>query len=290
MAQCISPITRIQQKTKIRFTAPCGRCHRCLINKKEDWTFRIWQEWRHAETANFITLTYDENHVPIADFTPTLNKPDLSGFIKRLKKRQSYLLQTKYMDLDQTKWKLRYFACGEYGTKTDRPHYHIIMFNLLPELLEKIGEVWTDGQIQVERKIGKGAIAYTAKYVMKRQKDVDDDTKEKPFTLTSRNPFLGYQYVSDENRLYHLKNRSLAVLNFNHKRQTLPRIYREKMFSKPMLDIINRENSELAKKMAEKQHEYWEKQGKNIHTYEIEVIEAEIDRLNNLKLNSHEHF
>lgn len=62
---------------------------------------------------SMITLTYDDQNVPT---NYSVEKPALQKFFKRLRKS----LRGK---------KIKYFACGEYGEKTLRPHYHAIIFN-----------------------------------------------------------------------------------------------------------------------------------------------------------------
>ncbi len=75
-----------------------------------------------------MTLTYDDEHLPINDYVdsdgvihgkPTLRKRDVQLFLKRLRKNYKYDNHIKY------------FCCGEYGGKTFRPHYHLIIFGFL---------------------------------------------------------------------------------------------------------------------------------------------------------------
>lgn len=61
-------------------------------------------------STHFITLTYDEKHLPEAG---SLNPRDTKNFIKALRKRTG---------------PLSYYLCGEYGSKKDRPHYHAVLY------------------------------------------------------------------------------------------------------------------------------------------------------------------
>lgn len=72
----------------------------------------------------FVTLTYSDETLPIGssevygpvlDPLPTLLKEDVQKWLKRLRKAIAPL-------------KVRYFAVGEYGEKTQRPHYHLALF------------------------------------------------------------------------------------------------------------------------------------------------------------------
>ena len=55
-----------------------------------------------------MTLTYDEKNLP-----DRLKKEHLQKFIRNLR--------------DDGK-EIKYFACGEYGDTTNRPHYHMCIF------------------------------------------------------------------------------------------------------------------------------------------------------------------
>lgn len=64
------------------------------------------------ENNCFLTLTYDDSHLPSDG---GLHKEDLQLFLKRLRKKYGS--------------GIRFFACGEYGSITHRPHYHSLIFN-----------------------------------------------------------------------------------------------------------------------------------------------------------------
>ena len=168
----------------------------------------------HSQNS-FITLTYNNENLP-DDYS--ISKPVLQKFFKRLRK--------------YTGAKLRYFACGEYGEKNNRPHYHAIIFGYdFPDkqlytktangdllfrspLLEK---AWPYGFSTIGEATFESA-AYVARYVMKKRKG-DDDHKDKhgktnkehyqlvdsdsgeifnispEFCLMSRRPGIGRQWL-----------------------------------------------------------------------------------------------
>ncbi|QCS36283.1 replication initiator protein [Capybara microvirus Cap1_SP_216] len=96
---------------------PCGNCMACRIARSREWSLRLLMELEsHDFKGCFITLTYDDEHLP-NDYG--LHKEDLKNFWKRLRK-----------DLD---FKIKYYACGEYGDTYGRPHYHAIIFGLDPD-------------------------------------------------------------------------------------------------------------------------------------------------------------
>jgi len=103
-------------KSKHQQIVPCGRCIGCRLERSRQWAVRIMDEARYHKSNSFLTLTYDDAHLVYGgNTTGTLVKDHLQKFWKRL--RKSY-------------GTLRYFACGEYGSITNRPHYHACLFGL----------------------------------------------------------------------------------------------------------------------------------------------------------------
>lgn len=105
---------------------PCGHCDGCRIDRSRDWANRCMLELEYHKEAWFVTLTYNDEHLPYGKTVdestgelievPTLSKRDWQLFMKRLRKL--------------TGQELRFFMCGEYGPKTYRPHYHAIIYGL----------------------------------------------------------------------------------------------------------------------------------------------------------------
>ena len=167
-----------------RITVPCGKCGACRKTRRNEWAFRLSQELKTAKNAYFITLTYSDENLP---FTPdgviTLDKKDLQNFQKRLRKLQKKQWpETKY----------RYYAVGEYGTETDRPHYHIIAFNVAPDCLRNLSTLWPFGIHHIGT-VTTGSIFYVAKYHVNAVKADDDRVPE--FATMSRRPGIGHNYV-----------------------------------------------------------------------------------------------
>lgn len=187
---CLKPF-KMKTKNGMIFSVPCGRCMPCRLNRTAEWCLRLMYEFQQWDYASFVTLTYDDEHLPIAENgRSTLKKRDLQLFMKRLR---------RYSGL-----KLKFFACGEYGSeeKTHRPHYHLIIFGLDPLNANHrtfIAESWQkcDSQLwQFKRKhnsidiVNKYDIAYVAGYVQKKLygKCAKDEYKgiEPPFSLQSK--------------------------------------------------------------------------------------------------------
>lgn len=99
----------------LMYEVPCGKCLACRMRRANEWSLRLMHELEYHEHASFITLTYNDDHLPSDN---SLHKSHLQKFFKRLRKN--------------TNKKLRYYANGEYGTKRGRPHYHSILFGVGP--------------------------------------------------------------------------------------------------------------------------------------------------------------
>lgn len=117
--QCTHPI-RIRGGTY-----PCGKCLSCRIAKSREWSARLIHELGDWQEAVFVTLTYDDEHLPP---NHSLVKKDLQKFFKRLR---------RYYQKP-----IRYFACGEYGEKTNRPHYHAIIYGIGYKDRQVIKDSW----------------------------------------------------------------------------------------------------------------------------------------------------
>lgn len=226
--KCIQPIQLGNN------TVPCGKCNYCLQAKRTDWSFRLLQESKVCTASHFLTLTYDESNVPLGeDDQPTLFKRDMQLFTKRLRKEQ----------LNHSSDTLRYYTVGEYGTITHRPHYHSIMFNLHPNTVNKIPEIWGLGHVQIGS-CTMASIHYTTKYVINKVGTYEG--REKPFANMSRRPGLGSNYMTPEMVKWHREDmRTFSKINGQLAR--LPRYYKDKIFSEDeRYELTQQFKSEMA--------------------------------------------
>lgn len=99
---------------------PCGRCIGCRLERARQWAVRVMHESKMHDESAFITLTYDDKHLPKGG---TLVVEDVQKFLKRLRERVNY---GRFLCLEPIR--IRFFLCGEYGEKRGRPHYHAIIF------------------------------------------------------------------------------------------------------------------------------------------------------------------
>jgi len=218
--QCPSPISIKDpngQHNWQRIQVPCGKCGACKHNRRADWSFRLQQELRDAESALFLTLTYSDENLPFTEHGEiTLRKKDTQLFMKRLRKEHS-----KHSDA-----KIRYYTVGEYGTNTKRPHYHSIIFNLTVETLNKMDTIWQHGHHHIGT-ISPASIHYVTKYHVNPNHYPDDIEPE--FATMSRNPGIGYNYIKRAKK-WHRENGYHYVIN-NGFKQRLPEYYAKKIFT-----------------------------------------------------------
>lgn len=263
---------------------PCGKCLACRINRRREWTQRLLHEANFASSAYFITLTYDEDHLPFDDNgNPCVSKTDIQSFMQDL--RNEYRGVT-----------IRYFIGSEYGY-LGRPHYHGILYGAPPgicdpcdgyakgmQLTKKTGhfqsminrhlnDIWKRGFATIGDMCRERA-SYCAKYFV--------DKKDSPegyvpnFSLMSRRPGLGYKHaMAIKNKVRYVNSHSL--LADNGKYVTMPRYYDKKIYtdeerrarfealdkteySAPVLERINSGSMDVIEHQIKRHHSY-----KNLH-------------------------
>lgn len=248
---CVKPIT--VNTPQGHFVVPCGKCLSCLKDRKNAWAFRMYWEARYSKTCHFVTLTYSPENMPRAGgglgregHIGTLRKKDLHTFLASMKRIQYRWYQEQ--GLAQPDYRIKYYAVGEYGTKTQRPHYHIIFFNLHPEMIKRIDKVWNKGHHHVGTG-EKASMQYTAKYLIDKDERYLNQPIEKPFSCMSKN--IGLEYLRANGRFHRDVEdnpedwRMFAITEAGHK-IALPRYYKEKLFSpdeQKYISELNQENN-----------------------------------------------
>nr|QJB19192.1 MAG: replication initiator protein [Microvirus sp.] len=145
---------------------PCGQCIGCRLERSRQWAVRITHEASLHSQNCFITLTYDDDHLPS---NLSLDHSHFQRFLKRYRKRISPL-------------KIRYYMAGEYGDDRSRPHYHACIFGHCPDDLvlhsksdsgqyvytsDFLQSLWPHGYCSVGELTFESA-AYVARYVLKK--------------------------------------------------------------------------------------------------------------------------
>lgn len=167
------------------------------------WSFRCLCEAQMHEQNSFITLTYNDDHLPQDG---SISKRAFQLFVKRLREKISPI-------------EIRFYGCGEYGSKLGRPHYHLLVFGYdFPDKVfhhvsnpskqnrfstssgyavytsELLNQVWEEGFSTVGDVTLESA-GYVARYIRKKiggeLVKAHYQGKEPEFSLMSRRPGIG---------------------------------------------------------------------------------------------------
>lgn len=218
---CTSPITAFRSATvnasgkrslvfnanagfrDLPVTIPCGMCIGCRINRSRTWALRCVHESKQHTFNSFVTLTYDDDHLPPEG---SIDKTSLQLFFKKLRKAG---------------FVFRYFAAGEYGGETNRPHYHILFFGIdfhqdrkrykttavgVLYNSETLTKIWGNGNALIAN-FNYSTAEYVAKYIIGKELGKDASERDRysrldlstgehyqvksEFTLMSRRPGIG---------------------------------------------------------------------------------------------------
>lgn len=201
-----------QSHSGIKLEVPCGQCIGCKLERSRQWAMRCLHEMKANSSLGsaFLTLTYDQKSLPAHG---SLKKRDLQLFMKRLRKERPP--------------GQRFYACGEYGEITGRPHYHVLLLSTCFSDMKKISwglkespheryasaelqRLWPYGQ-SVIAEVNFETCAYVARYCTKVITGDPEDAKyglvgivdgkkifrrEREFAVMSRRPGLGMMWFN----------------------------------------------------------------------------------------------
>lgn len=108
---------------------PCGQCIGCRLKRAKNWAIRCMHEASLYDSNCFITLTYDDKHLPKDG---SLNKVDYKNFMKRLRfafKGHNEVIEYDKNGNKKVTYPIRFYHAAEYGSKNFRPHHHALLFN-----------------------------------------------------------------------------------------------------------------------------------------------------------------
>lgn len=238
---------------------PCGKCLACKINHANNWATRCYLESKKWKHNYFVTLTIDEENN-----TGTLSKRDIQLFLKKLRKHS----------------KFRYFLCGEYGSRTLRPHYHIGFYNLQMFddikywkksktgfdifVSNKLNKTWGKGYCYIQNMTFETA-AYIARYTQKKifknyDKKLEELGLQKEFQLTSRKPGIALDITKNKIEWEKIKNNFGILVNQKGtiKLKGIPQALRKKWRDIDRIEYFekadkatNQMKEELKKKLAQ---------------------------------------
>lgn len=200
--KCLNPVRITNKYTKESMIVGCGKCCACRSSRSASQSLKCKLESMSHKYSFFVTLTYNQNKVPLmravnkvgsygtyyefrdvvtneyvtdmdysytqlnilADkvnlggYFPYLRKTDLQKFMKRLRKNISHISNER----------IRYYACGEFGPKHLRPHYHLQLWfsddKIAENLVKIVYKSWKLGFTDTQ-KVQSTAAQYVAGYI-----------------------------------------------------------------------------------------------------------------------------
>ena len=219
---CINP-KKLQPKGHPEtITVGCGKCLSCRIAKRKEWSTRLWHELAYHDKSVFLTLTYSDIHMPDNE---SLRLRDLQLYFKRLRK----VLGER---------RIKYFACGEYGNNTHRPHYHAIIYGVGLDRDDKriMRECWNycDWTVDSIKRNSFGVVTpksinYVAGYIHSKLsgkmaiEQYENTGREPVFRLISQG--IGKQFALDNQEQI---RENMCITQFGSK-LTIPRYYINKL-------------------------------------------------------------
>lgn len=293
MAYCTKPYKK--EDSEIAF--PCGKCLDCRKRRASSWGFRLSEQLKVSDTAWFLTLTYDSDHIHFAKKAkrPTLFKKDAQNFIRFLRRRQPN---------DD----IKYYLAAEYGgTFHMRPHYHIIIFNMQLSSVLEYNEarrallqpsihlngkyefqstLWTKGHITIGT-VTNASSMYTLKYLSKpkRVPQYKNDDRTPEFSLISKG--IGKSYLSPQIIAWHKNDPAERMyVNWQNYKIAMPRIYKEALYSQYERETIAEHiiQKQKDKRIAERKGQTLAQRIAYIRQHTVIIIEK--DR----KLNKKDNF
>lgn len=176
---------------------PCGQCLGCRLSKSREWAIRCVCELTRHSVASFVTLTFDPLYLP-------KNRSVSKDFIRKWFKKFRESVRDTFGK------RIRFYCCGEYGSKLGRPHYHAIIFGFdfpdktlwgrkngqLLYVSEYLKKRWiygfhTIGQVTMD------SCQYVAQYVAKK--------------FTNKDPFLVDKYYNKREPEFHHMSRRPGI-------------------------------------------------------------------------------
>ena len=211
---CYNPLVAYRSEGRIVFNSPfplakgfnikCGQCIGCRLDYSRQWAVRCVHEAQMHENNCFITLTFNPEALEARTRQWSLDVRDFQLFMKRLRKKHGK--------------RIRFFHCGEYGDKNQRPHYHALLFGFdFPDkklwstregvnlyISESLQELWPHGFSTIGDVTFQSA-AYCSRYIMKKIKGeaaakhyevMDEETgevwnRDPEYCTMSRKPGIG---------------------------------------------------------------------------------------------------
>lgn len=202
--------------------APCGKCYNCRVNRARDWTIRTIHEYSRPKFSRtfmyFLTLTYDDEHI----CDNSLDYRHVQLFLKKLRKKFACN-------------ELKFLCVGEYGFKSNRMHWHLIIFGF-PKLVKYrvFHDLWSYGLVDAGLVRSYSSVSYLLKYCMKEYKNPKID-----YLIDGRIPPL-FRCSKSFGKEYAEKNLDQFIadgyIQHNKYKYRIPRFYRELYYKINFID------------------------------------------------------
>lgn len=204
----------------VAIQVPCGKCIECRLEYAREWAVRGQHESLCYKDSIFLTLTFDEKNIG----DNKLNYHEFQLFMERL----NY----------ETKTRPAFMVSGEYGDRTGRKHYHVIIFGYRPtdaypirrtpddHLVYRsptIEKIWKHGLTEFGS-VTFESISYIARYCLKKRGNPETD----PLFKTSRFKAIGKSWL--EKNFEDIFNTGICITRDGFFTK-IPRYY-EKWFNK----------------------------------------------------------
>lgn len=184
---CRYPVTMKSKIDGQLITVRCGRCIGCRLRNSQCWTLRNLLEFRTAHTALFMTLTLDDDAMRKWDGSQA--RLLMRNFLQALRKSEAR---------NGNPLPIRFFGCLEYGGTYGRPHFHMLIYNMVynwmkPSIYRKglprplfRTSLWPHGHVDYGE-LNLKTIKYTASYITKSSPSGDE-----PSLFKTIKPGIGF--------------------------------------------------------------------------------------------------
>lgn len=285
MAECTTPFMA-KGKDGSTHSVPCGKCPNCLKRRTSGWSFRLIKHGEVNPSSYFVTYTYDTDHVPISKTGfMTLDKRHLQLFHKRVR---NYL--KRQLGLDPLIYKISYYSCGEYGSKSWRPHYHEVLFFNFEFPQDKLDVMlkacWLNGDTFVGTVTG-ASIGYVLKYMNKGKRVPAHKNDDRLPEFANMSKGMGKNYLTPEMIDWHNADiMRVYIITEDGQKLSMPRYYKDKLYTEFDRQEIGRRFSAIAEANAEQLQFDWFVSHGTMDGFTKYMHESRVAQIENFRMRS----
>lgn len=258
---------------------PCYWCIGCRMTRSQEWSTRIYHEAMLHDFNSFVTLTYSDAFLPD---NYSVSVSEMQKFMKRVRKGLSDI-------------RVRYFACGEYGDRNFRPHYHLIIFGydfpdrvpwrkapsgMISYRSAELERYWPFGHCEVGT-VTQQSAGYVARYVLKKVTGMDaEEHYRRVHPLTGEVVFVRPEFITMSRRpgiggswfeQFSCDAFPSDFVTVDGSKKPVPRYYLNK--------LSDDDKEVVKKKRVERAEERWEDSTPQRLAVREEVLERKVEQL-----------